>query len=309
MSDHSWKSIDLNLLVAFSYLYQHRSVSLAAEQSYVSQSAMSHSLGRLRVLFDDPLFERKGHQMEPSEYAHHIAPKIEAILNSVTHDLLDKKAFSPEQYQGTCRIGLTDYAEFIFAPKIYDAIRLIAPQAKVSFFNVNQANYQQRCVQDKLDVVIGSIKDSSETYQHSVIYSEQHACLFDPERLPLNMSLADFAQAEHALVSPNGPQQTKVDEQLALRGFKRSVTVTAGHFLTVGRLLKQRKMVAIVPKLMAQEMASSSGLAHIDPPVPVADFDINLVWPATKNGDAKNQWLRRCVVDAIRSSVAMSESI
>ncbi|MGR5169520.1 LysR family transcriptional regulator, partial [Vibrio astriarenae] len=95
--------------------------------------------------------------------------------------------------------------------------------------------------------------------------SEQHACLFDPERLPLNMSFADFAQAEHALVSPTGPQQTKVDEQLALRGFKRSVTVTAGHFLTVGRLLKQRIMVAIVPKLMAQEMASSSGLAHIDP--------------------------------------------
>lgn len=62
--DIQWRNIDLNLLVTFSYLYRYRSVSLAAEKSFVSQSAMSHSLSRLRVLFDDPLFERKGHKMD-----------------------------------------------------------------------------------------------------------------------------------------------------------------------------------------------------------------------------------------------------
>lgn len=302
-SDVSWKSVDLNLLVAFSYLYQHRSVSVAAEQSYVSQSAMSHSLARLRTLFEDALFERKGHQMEPTEYAHHIAPTVASILDRITHDLLDKKAFAPELYQGTCRIGLTDYAEFIFAPKIYDAIRATAPDAKVSFFNVNQSNYQQRSVQAKLDVVIGSIHDSSDAYQHQTIYTEQHVCLFDPSKLSADMSQAEFAAAEHALVSPNGRQQTKIDDYLAQQGLTRSVTVTAGHFLTIGRLLKGREMVAVVPKLMAQEVVFSDGLSSIAPPIPVGDFDINLVWPTIKNGDAKNQWLRRSIIEAVRLGV------
>ncbi|MDR9827436.1 LysR family transcriptional regulator [Vibrio sp. FNV 38] len=295
----SWKGVDLNLLVSFSFLYQHRSVSLAAEHAFVSQSAMSHSLNRLRILFDDPLFERRGYAMEPTEHAHHIAPKIEVILNSVSKDLLDKSAFSPLEYQGTCRIGLTDYAEFIFAPKIYDAIRDMAPLASVSFFNVNQANYQQRAIQSKLDVIIGSIQEQSERFQHQLAYTEEHVCLYDPKALPKTLSFDDFVAAEHALVSPNGRQQTKVDQYLAEHGLKRSVSVTAGHFLTIGRLLKNRKMVAIVPRLMAKEVVIDEHLTHIQPPIPVGDFDINLVWPTTKTSDTKNQWLRRCVMDAI----------
>ena len=57
MKEFNWKGIDLNLLVAFQALYNTQSVSLAAQQCYVSQSAMSHTLQRLRALFDDPLFE------------------------------------------------------------------------------------------------------------------------------------------------------------------------------------------------------------------------------------------------------------
>lgn len=55
MKEFNWKGIDLNLLVAFQALYRAKSVSLAAEQCYVSQSAMSHTLQRMRTLFDDPL--------------------------------------------------------------------------------------------------------------------------------------------------------------------------------------------------------------------------------------------------------------
>ena len=39
--DIQWRNIDLNLLVTFSYLYRHRSVSVAAEKSYVSQQRTS----------------------------------------------------------------------------------------------------------------------------------------------------------------------------------------------------------------------------------------------------------------------------
>lgn len=50
MADFNWKGIDLNLLIALQALYKTNSVSKAAERCYVSQSAMSHSLQRLRKL-------------------------------------------------------------------------------------------------------------------------------------------------------------------------------------------------------------------------------------------------------------------
>ena len=50
--------IDLNLLVALDALTRERSVTKAAERAGVTQSAMSHTLRRLRELFDDPLLVR-----------------------------------------------------------------------------------------------------------------------------------------------------------------------------------------------------------------------------------------------------------
>ena len=50
--------IDLNLLVALDALTRERSVTKAAKRAGVTQSAMSHTLRRLRDLFDDPLLVR-----------------------------------------------------------------------------------------------------------------------------------------------------------------------------------------------------------------------------------------------------------
>ena len=45
--------VDINLLVTFSVIYKEKSVSKAGEHLFLSQSAMSRSLSRLRELFDD----------------------------------------------------------------------------------------------------------------------------------------------------------------------------------------------------------------------------------------------------------------
>ena len=47
------RRVDLNLLVAFDALLDERSVTRAAERLFVGQSAMSATLGRLRILFND----------------------------------------------------------------------------------------------------------------------------------------------------------------------------------------------------------------------------------------------------------------
>ncbi len=180
MKEFSWKGVDLNLLVAFQALYFHRSVSLAADACFVSQSAMSHTLQRLRNLFDDPLFERVGAKMEPTQYAQEIAPRIDGLLGSIKNDLLIKKRFSAESYAGVWKIGLTDYAEQLFASSLYDSIKQNSPHSQVSFYNVNRSNYVDIAESEGLDVVIGSIENLNRRFLSEHLYTEQHLCLFDP---------------------------------------------------------------------------------------------------------------------------------
>ncbi|TMP28063.1 LysR family transcriptional regulator [Pseudoalteromonas rubra] len=293
-NDVPWRQIDLNLLVAFAYLYRCRSVSQAAEQSCVSQSAMSHSLARLRRLFDDELFERKGHVMEPTEYAHQIAPALEQLLDTLSETLLNKAQFVPQKYDGVCRIGLTDYAELNFAPVIYDRIRAEAPKAQISFVNVNRSNYITLTEKEKLDLVIGSITEPDESFDNLILYTERHVCLVDPAQFATQMplELAAFAETEHALVSPDGRLTTQVDQLLARAGLTRRVTVASRNFLTIQRLLRQRRLVAIVPLKMAQLACEDAGLKYFTPPLPVPDFDIAMLWLKKRQLDDKSLWLR-----------------
>ena len=297
----NWKNIDLNLLVVFSHLYQHRSVSVAAKKSFVSQSAMSHSLSKLRILFDDALFERKGHKMEPTDYAHHIAPTIDTLLNSIQNNLMNKAKFSALDYQGVCRIGLTDYAEYLFAPVLYDAIRKYAPEAQISFINVNKHNYIDIAELENLDLIIGSIPLPDPNFQSQFLYTEKHVCLCNKQLLKggHSLSVQKFAETKQALVSPDGKLSTKIDNQLAELGLKRQVTVASRNFLTIRRLVEERELIAIVPQRMAKMSSLPDRLEAISPPIDVDDFIISQLWPSKKSTDDKNTWLRNLVSDTI----------
>jgi hypothetical protein len=60
------------------------SVTKAAETLGVSQSAVSHTLDKLRSTFDDPLFVSNGRVIRPTAKAQSLGDPIEAILDCRT---------------------------------------------------------------------------------------------------------------------------------------------------------------------------------------------------------------------------------
>ena len=63
------RRVDLNLLVAFDALMSERSVTRAARQLNIGQSAMSSTLARLRKLLDDPVLVRNGRELVATPFA------------------------------------------------------------------------------------------------------------------------------------------------------------------------------------------------------------------------------------------------
>lgn len=302
--DINWKSVDLNLLVTFSALFDTQSVSEAAKKLHVSQSAMSHSLARLRILLGDPLFERQGHKMKPSERATQIAPIVARLLNQITSEVLIPQRFSAKEFNGVCRIGLTDYAEYIFSSVLFDVIHAQSPQCQISFVNVNRSNYIKIVEEQNIDLVIGSFNDLDSRFSGQRLYTERHLCLFDPTRVTLSepIQLSEYAQVPHALVSPDGVLDSGVDKTLAQHGLSRHVAVASSHFLTIRQLLSQRNLLAIVPEKMAQISGFSDALKVSEPPLNVGNFDIVMAWPTRKNGQEKSRWLRGVISQALKDN-------
>ena len=301
VASFNWKGIDLNLLIALQALYKTNSVSKAAERCFVSQSAMSHSLQRLRKLFDDPLFERVGSRMEPTERAMELSNSVDLLLGQIQTDILKTKPFQASTFSDVWKIGLTDYAEQMFGPALFDQIKEQVPHSQVALFNVNRANYQSVFEQSKLDVVIGSFGEVTELYRTEHLYTEQHVCLYDGDVLEvkLPMSLSDFTSVEHALVSPSGVLSTGVDDKLEVLGLKRQVAIASSNFLTIKSLIHGRQLLCIVPKLVARQEGSRSSLKAVTPPIEVPDFDIQLVYRKGKQRDDKNIFIRRLISQVV----------
>jgi len=72
--------IDLNLLRIFDILYDERNVTRAAARLFLTQSAVSHALARLREVLGDLLLMRIPSGVQPTECAHQLAPRLRVAL-------------------------------------------------------------------------------------------------------------------------------------------------------------------------------------------------------------------------------------
>lgn len=108
------KKFDLNLLVIFECIYQHLSISKAAETLYITPSAVSQSLQRLRIQFNDPLFIRSGKGITPTVTGVNLHHHLEQNLNNleqtinIMHGSSLKKKFIIYSPQITTNLGVIE---------------------------------------------------------------------------------------------------------------------------------------------------------------------------------------------------------
>lgn len=107
------KKFDLNLLIIFECIYQHLSISKAAETLYITPSAVSQSLQRLRTQFNDPLFIRSGKGITPTVTGINLHHHLEQNLNhleqtiSIMHGAQLKNKFIIYSPQLTTTVNVT----------------------------------------------------------------------------------------------------------------------------------------------------------------------------------------------------------
>ena len=76
--------IDFKLLLCLNALLTHKNVSRAADEMHMSQPAMSRTLAKLRELFNDPLFIRTSHGMEPTSRAVALTQPLQCTLDQLS---------------------------------------------------------------------------------------------------------------------------------------------------------------------------------------------------------------------------------
>src|ERR1051326_9110281 len=111
MNDIDLRSFDLNLLVVFEVLMAERSVTRAAVRLGRPQSAVSHSLARLRQQLGDPLLLKGARRMEPTPFALRLLDEAQPILRGLQRVFSPRRRFEPKSSRRVFRLAVPDFAQ------------------------------------------------------------------------------------------------------------------------------------------------------------------------------------------------------
>ena len=280
---------DLNLLVTLGVLLEERSVTAAGLRLGRTPSAMSHALGRLRLLFGDPLFVRVGHHLQPTPAAEALHEPLSAVLTSV-QALLQHATFSPEGSQRCFRIIASDYLQRVLLAPLVARLRVLSPSVDLQLLPVT-AQLNQSLATGAADLALGVSLSAPEQLHRRILGEDHFVCVAQPSSWTCGRDPAAWAALPHVLVSPGARQGGPVDRALAAHGLRRRVVVTLPHFLAAVELVATSDLVITLPKTLA-DLLCPPGMLVCPPPLPLEPIQIMALWHGRSHRDPGHRWLR-----------------
>ncbi|HHT7394225.1 YbeF family transcriptional regulator [Klebsiella oxytoca] len=237
------RTIDLNLLTIFEAVYVHKGIVNAAKVLNITPSAISQSINKLRALFPDPLFIRKGQGVTPTAYAthlhKHISQGMEAFLNAL--DLTGNT-----QRERVITIATSPAIGALIMPVITQKLRAVFPQILLHNIAINDAVSQLN--QRQVDLLIDSYPHSGQTITHHVLYQDSvHIfCRAGHPALALPATADNLSQYEFALLQPEGQRYTTILRRLQEHLGERRCGFSSYNLLTHAALVSESDMLGLI---------------------------------------------------------------
>lgn len=295
------KSVDLNLLPVLVTIYDHGSVSGAAQQLGVSQSTVSTALAKLRRKYSDQLFDRVGHGMTPTARMRVLIDPLREALSRLDHTFASESTFNPQTTEHTFTFAMSDLGEMVFMPKILRRVRQLAPHATVRSVARSPAQIERGLETGDIDLAVGyfpDLRDKSFLEQH--LFFHHFVCLLRANH-PIRaatLSLPQFLGLEHAVVYGPGRSYEIFERFLRAKKLRRRVVLETPHFMSIPSIISQSDLIVTVPHAVGVFVKS----VHMDiriaqPPMRTPKIDLKQHWHRHFQRDPKNRWLREVIAD------------
>ncbi|QGY27913.1 LysR family transcriptional regulator [Pantoea cypripedii] len=286
-------NLDLNLLLTLDVLLAELNVTRAAQRLNLTQPSVSAQLARLRGIFDDPLLLPGPRGMLPTARAEALREPLRLALESLQRAVAPPDDFDPAKAHLTWRIAATDYMSSAILLPAINRLRVAAPECRVAVFGLNPPMVAQQLEKAELDLIFHTGDHAPETLHQRKLFSERYmlAGRKGHPRLRPGLTLDEFCQLEHLIVSPDGGGfSAATDSALAKLGRSRRVVLSVPHFLFMLEVLASSDLVAVLPERLVR---ASTQLQVIEPPIEVPGFDILMMWHERVQRDPAHQWLRQ----------------
>lgn len=304
-----FQNFDLNLLRVFDEVMAERNISRAARNLAMTQPAASNALRRLREALGDELLIRAGRGVEPTPFALAIWPDVRTALNAL-RGVISPKSFDPQRTRETFVIAMADATAALLVPPLLDRLQRDAPNATLRLRPLTTRDPLPLLENDELHLAVGHFpgavadvilremqEDRPDTFGHQEIYEGLYVCVMR-EGHPLSagpISLDDYCNARHLLVSYSGRPFGFVDEALATRQRTRRIVLTLNQFFTAAHVVAQSDLLTVLPLDFVPATGIADRLAWQPLPVTLPAMRIDMVWHRRQEQLPSHRWLRKMI--------------
>jgi DNA-binding transcriptional LysR family regulator len=304
MNQIDLRRFDLNLLIVLDVLMAERGVSRAAARLGRTQSAVSHSLARLREQLGDPLLLKGGRRMEPTAFALELMEQVRPLLLGLQRVLAPRRRFDPATSRRVFRLSAPDFAQAMFID-LLTAARRRAPGVSIEWTGPRETMLLE-LAEGQLDLAIAPAGLRLPTGLAAESIGALHWRCFGRRGHPAfrRWGQRAWSQWPHVVVRVGDQLESPVNIAAGAAGLGRTIAGWLPNFSAVAPVLAASDLLATLP---APAMAGTLGPHRLESrrvPFTIAPLPHVLLWSGVRAQDPEVAWLRRLLTPLAKTRFA-----
>lgn len=289
--------VDLNLLRTFATVYECQSVTKAAEQLDLTQSAVSNSINRLKSRTGQALFNRTGRGVTPTRFAQELYQQLQSPLLE-----LDRIVESIDDFSDTRAHRFVVYCHEAIFHSMRQNLDKELENSPIEVLLIEIPSDEERIYDDlineKVDVIIDISRPDGVMFTSTVIKQDELCCIVKHDHPRLNedtINRASYLQERHAFFDLTRldlkfvdwitdevlPQRKPYSEHKSLLGMIEAVSYS--------------EAVGVVPISIAKRYQTAFNLNLLSFPFINHTFDSYMISLTKMQSNKANQWLRETI--------------
>lgn len=297
MSNIDHLGLDGNTLRTFLTVLEECSVSRAAITLGVSQSAVSHTLEKLRNIFDDPLFVRVGRGIEPTARARSLRTTVECALDSLK-SLTDHRKFDPLVEPMEFTIATNDFPLQLIFPKLIKELsdEGIHPRFRFVPSGVPSVGILHS---SRSQMMITPAPPDNPDIERVQLLRSKMVCFYDSQVRKPPTTWKQFVGSRYVDVKFSATESSLMVLPLIDTSKLNPPTITVPNFSALAPIIKGTDL--ITTQLEAMKLGLLKELDSAALPLKTEPLNLYLAWHRRENEDPAHKWLRQRITGTVNS--------
>ena len=291
--------IDINLLNLFKLLYEKRNIKEVASILNVSQSAISHSMKRLRVCLNDQLFYSTSSGLSPTTYAESISVSIINNFNAIEKTINSNTSFMPLSSHKVFNVSMTDVGEILFLPKLMSYLSEVAPNISIEIVRCDSTELKKKMELGKIDIAIGLLPELNTGFYQRSLFKQQYKLMMRKDHPLLSKKITEklLFKYKHVAIISKDSGHSIIEKFLQNNHINRNVIAKLTHFIALPYMLSISDFIATVPEKLGTITVDNFNITTVEHPLSLPEIQVNIFWHSRSHKDIANQWLRKLIFD------------